>query len=95
MKITKLPAAPQETFFQEHQFDPDIGEGTDPQHFLNGRTAVQSGAKKGRARQQSDSTGFKESKTRAAKQARKAAQAVKGHPKEKEILAVLRGAKHE
>jgi hypothetical protein len=85
--IVKLPTQPQEVFFQEHQFDSDIGEGADPKEYESGRGRFQgrSGSlKKGRARQQSNSTGFVESK---------AAASIKGHPKEKEILAVLRGAK--
>ena len=96
MKVTKLPAALQEVFFQEHQFDSDIGEGADPKEYESGRGRFQgrgSSLKKGRARQQSNSSGFIESKTKAARQAKKAAASLKGHPKEKEILAVLRGAK--
>lgn len=98
MKVTKLPTAPQEVFFQEYQFAPDIGEGADPKDFEAGRGRFQgrnNSLKKGRARQQSDSTGFIESKTKASRQNKKAALAVKGHPKEKEILAILRGARYE
>jgi hypothetical protein len=87
MKVTKLPPAPQEVFFQEHQFDRDIGKGSDPQQFVNGRAASRSNANKGRARKTTDD---KEVQTKAAKFMRKAKVAVKGHPKEKEILKVLR-----
>lgn len=33
VKITKCPSAPQDVFFQEHQFDEGLGAGIDPQHY--------------------------------------------------------------
>ena len=74
----------QKVFFQNCQFDPDIGEGTNPVNYWRGRPFIYAG-KKGR--------GFKkpgqEVQTKEAKFARLAKASVKGHENEKQILDIL------
>ena len=74
----------QKVFFQNCQFDPNIGEGTNPVNYWRGRPFMYVG-KKGR--------GFKtpgeETQTKAAKFARVAKVSVRGHENEKQILTVL------
>ncbi len=74
----------QKVFFQNCQFDPNIGDGTNPVNYWRGRPFIYVG-KKGR--------GFKkpgeEVQTKAAKFARTAKASVKGHKNEKQILDVL------
>ena len=92
MKITKLPPAPQTVFFQEEQFDPNIGSGTDPNQFYRGGS-LNSGGKKGRGFKKKDDD--KEVQTKAAKQMRKAKESLEGHPNKKAILKILKGTKNE
>ena len=89
MKITKLPAAPQEAFFQETQFDREIG-GTDPHWYL---WAGGSTGRRGRGFKRTDGT--TENEPKAAKQMRAAKESLKGHPNETAILKLLKGSKDE
>jgi hypothetical protein len=91
MKITKLPPTPQEVFFQDYQFDPDISEGTDPRKFENSQQRFSTTLKKGRGPKRTDDS--RENEPKSARQNRAAKTALKGHPKEKEILKILRGDK--
>jgi hypothetical protein len=75
----------QKVFFQNCQFDPNIGEGANPVNYWRGRPFIYKG-KKGRGFKTPGNT---ETQTKAAKFARKAKASVKGHEKEKEILDIL------
>jgi hypothetical protein len=78
IKVTKLPPAPQDVFFQEHQFDDDLS-GTDPGTYLRGsfsrskskhHPGYGNAVKKGRLK--------------------KAEKSLAGHENKNEILKILR-----
>ena len=86
VKITKLPPAEQDVFFQDVQFDPGIGEGTDP--ILYWRGVITTRGKKGRGFKSPDPN--QEVQTQNAKQSRRAEEAIEGHENEKKILKILK-----
>ena len=79
VKITRLPAAPQEVFFQEHQFDEDLGQGTDPQAYWRGQTPHQKSSPILRGANKVKKSRLK-----------KAAKALEGHENKEAILKILR-----
>lgn len=40
VEVTLCPPAEQEVFFQEQQFDEDLGRGTDPRAYVNGSLMI-------------------------------------------------------
>jgi hypothetical protein len=95
-KVTILPPAKQTVFFQEYQFDEEMGEGADPIRYLDKRRPTRKKKKKEKNGGQQESftrdghfgrglSKLKQKRTREAKEA------LKGHPHAAEILKLLRG----
>ena len=90
--IKKIPPVEQDIFFQDCQFDPRIGEGTDPHNFWRGRP-LRFGRNKSRDRKH-NLDGTSKTLTRAEKFIKVAKELLKGHKNEEEILKTLKlGAK--
>jgi hypothetical protein len=80
VKITKLPPVEQDVFFQEQQFDEELG-GTDPKQYLNGGTVS-------RKQPTADGEAAFAGKRNLNKIYEKA---LEGHENKEEILKVTRG----
>jgi len=81
VKITRLPPAPQTVFFQEHQFDEELGEGVDPTHYEKFGSHL--GTKANRKPHGNPSAAKK-------KKLKKAEQALEGHENKEAILKILK-----
>ena len=89
VKVKKLPPAPQTAFFQENQFDPELGDGTDPIQYMRGQAI---GTK--RSAPVKTSRGVLE-KTKKTKFMKKAQEVLKGHPNADRIMKLLQRGKDE
>lgn len=81
VKVKIIPPAPQTVFFQEHQFDEDLG-GADPVQYLHN-------SKPEPKRKHHPAFGERVRKARL----KKAKQALEGHENKEAILKILRGGK--
>jgi hypothetical protein len=82
VKITKLPPQEQHVFFQEHQFDADLG-GQDPIRYANNRWP------KDRRIKDTPSSSAAGQRTKR-KRMKKAEEALAGHENKEAILKILR-----
>ncbi len=82
VNIIKCPSAPQEVFFQEIQFDPELEGGTDPILFWQGNYPSPS--------PKLPPTRGKKTKSERLKVAEKA---LEGHENKEEILKILQSGK--
>lgn len=90
--IKKIPPVEQDVFFQDCQFDPNIGEGADPEVFWRGRPRFGSGR---RGRGFKRVSGEIQTMTIAAKFLRAAKNVLIGHKNEEEIMKVLKSGVKE
>ncbi len=79
-KITILPPAEQDVFFQEQQFDEALGEGTNPLAYWRGQTPSQ----------QSDPSILRGANKAKKSRLKKAEKALEGHENKEEIMKILR-----